>query len=114
MQEAPSPCADDPNACRPGALTEDQFYNWLKTEATLTKETCKEPSPSAKCDKEESSKRSCPGEKKEEDINEKFTDEEIQSVLKKRCEVIIDPKKEKVEPPNIKKNKAKVPEEKME
>jgi len=112
LQEPPSSCADDPNACRPGALTEDQFYNWLKTESTLTKETCKEPSPSAKCEKHTPATRTCPGEKKEEDINEKFTDEEIQSVLKKRCEVIVDPKKEKVEPPNIKTHKKEETQEK--
>ena len=36
-------------ACRPGALTEDQFAEWLKAESELTKETCDEPDPSDKC-----------------------------------------------------------------
>lgn len=109
LQESPSPCAEDPNACRPGALTEDQFYNWLKTEATLTKETCKEPKPSAKCDKTPSPK--CPNEKKEEDLKEKLTDEEIQSVLKKRCKEIAEPKIEKEDPPNLKPPEKKEKEE---
>jgi hypothetical protein len=93
LQQSPSPCADDPNACRPGALTEDQFTNWLKAEETLTKETCKEPEPSAKCN---------PPEKQEENISEKLTNEEIQNVLKERCKVIIDPEENKVDPPNFK------------
>ena len=32
LHKRPNPCSDDPNACRPGALNEDEFIDFLKTE----------------------------------------------------------------------------------
>jgi len=93
LQKPPNPCADDPNACRPGALTEDQFADFLKTQANLAKQTCGEAAPADKC------KISA----KEDDPSKKLTEEEIQNVLKNRCKVIA--KENEVDPPNLKKCK---------
>ena len=85
----PSACEDDPLACRPGALTEDQFAEWLKAEAELTKETCEEPEPSSKCDVKKTS---------DDSPEKKFTEKEISDVLHARCEKQISI--EKKDPPN--------------
>ena len=84
----PSVCENnDPNACRPGALTEDQFYDFLKTATELQSKTCDEPEPNDKCIAEPAPL--CPGTevKKKLDILKKFTGSEIQTVLDRKCKV---------------------------
>ena len=105
----PSACEDDPLACRPGALTEDQFAEWLKAESELTKETCEEPEPSAKCNAKPASK--CPSDDDPEPPEKTLTESEISNVLQARCEKQIAPNK--VDPPNLKEEK-KPTEEKEE
>ena len=97
----PSACEDDPLACRPGALTEDQFAQWLKAEAELTKETCDEPDPSDKCGAKPAER--CPKDDDPEPPEKTLTENEISNVLQSRCEKQIAPKL--VDPPNIKSNK---------
>ena len=97
----PSACEDDPLACRPGALTEDQFAEWLKAEAELTKETCEEPDPSDKCGAKPGPR--CPKDDDPEPPEKTLTESEISNVLKSRCEKQIAPKM--VDPPNLKPNK---------
>ena len=107
----PSACEDDPLACRPGALTEDQFAEWLKAEAELTKETCEEPDPSDKCGAKPAAR--CPKDDDPEPPEKTLTESEISNVLKSRCEKQIAPKL--VDPPNLNPNKpAASPKEKDE
>ena len=83
----PPVCGDNPNACRPGALTEDQFYDFLKTATELQSKTCDEPEPNDKCVAEPAPL--CPGTevKKKLDVLKKFTGSEIQTVLDRKCKV---------------------------
>ena len=103
LQSPPNSCANAENSCRPGALTEDQFADFLKTQFELTKKTCHEPNADDKCKvhkKKKKKKKTCPGDEEEKDPEDKLTEEEIQNVLKKRCQVIAKP--DEVDPPKLK------------
>ena len=89
LQKRSDSCADDPNACRPGTLNEDQFVEFLKTENKLIKRTCNESEIDDSCKKSD----------------------KVQNLLKKHCQDIVKqkpkasppkPLKVKTPPPSVK------------